>query len=397
MNSADEISELKKGLSILKHKMEKIGESQRPAVIRLSNQLKEIIEGIESVQENEKNITNTAMSIRMRLAKKAMLLGKGLRHFEMDVQSEFEKDLLSEDSGDRFMSILKLIRENKMQLAKEGMAYFEEIVAINTEYETAEEEIRKKDRVLRKEQFRIQKALEEMAQLEKEKIDIEKVRRHEELLKSLEKLGALRAQYIQSLVSKPVAELLGETEFPPLREYYGELLENGGINQLRQFLSDYPDFGKCNAIQIREFFDCSEKKVSHICPETSRFKKIILGNRGLFEAIGSLEQTSFLAVDDNNEESLDFYAKNINGAQEIVENIRQMKTEKDSYREEYEKSRVLDKRREELGKYSKSDLENELKELGSLLELLHSESAPEEKKEEKRGLFNEIRVLLFGK
>ncbi|MCX6774324.1 MAG: hypothetical protein NTY68_05010 [Candidatus Micrarchaeota archaeon] len=159
MTSAEEITELKKKLSALERKLEKIGKSQRSAVVNLSSQIGEIINGIESVQENGKAISNLSLSPRIRLAKKAMLLGKGLRHFEMDVQSEFDKDLISEEIGDKFMSIIKLIRENKMQLAKEGMGYFEDIVALSRECEMMEEEISKKDKILKKEQFRIQKAL----------------------------------------------------------------------------------------------------------------------------------------------------------------------------------------------------------------------------------------------
>ncbi|MCX6774325.1 MAG: hypothetical protein NTY68_05015 [Candidatus Micrarchaeota archaeon] len=235
-----------------------------------------------------------------------------------------------------------------------------------------------------------------MAQLEKERIDMEKVRRHEEFLKNIETLKAMRSEYIQSLLSKPVADLLGETEGHPLREYYDGFQDKGEMAELMQFLSDYPVFGKCNAGQICEFFGCSEKKLSHVCPETSRFKKVVMGNRSLFETVGSLEQTSFLAVDDNNEKALDFYARNVNGAKDVVEKIRQLKLEKNSDREEYEKSIQMEKRREELGKYSKTDLEKELKTIGNLLELLHSK-IPEEKQEEtNQGLIYKIKSLLFG-
>jgi hypothetical protein len=100
-------------------------------------------------------------------------------------------------------------------------------------------------------------------------------------------------------------------------------------------------------------------------------------------------------VDDNNEKALDFYAQNVNGAGEVVERIRQLKLEKNPDMEEYEKSRLLEKRREELAKYSKTGLENELKTVGALLELLHSE-IPEEKQEERQGLIYKMKSLLFG-
>ena len=172
----------------------------------------------------------------------------------MWVAGESEKGTISEDAGRRFMSIIKLIRTNKMEAAKKELEYFEEIAALGREYERTEEEMEKKDRILKREQLRIEKLVEEMAGLERETIDLEKVRRHEELLKNLEKLKGLRAAYIHSLLSKPVVELLGETEGHSLKEYCGVFPEKEEMAQLRQFFSDYPVLGKCSAGQICEFF-----------------------------------------------------------------------------------------------------------------------------------------------
>ncbi|MFH1520945.1 MAG: hypothetical protein ABID61_04825 [Candidatus Micrarchaeota archaeon] len=314
-----------------------------------------------------------------------MVFDKELGRFELEVVGEFDSHNISKDSGKRFISIAKLIRDNKMQIAREELKYFEEIVTLGKEYEITEEEIRKKDRILKRERLNIEKTLKEMARLEKETINLEKVYRHEELLKNLEKLKGLRKVYVRSLVSKPVMELLGETEGQSLKEYYQVFQNKEEMALLKQFFTDYPMFGKYNASQICEFFEYSEKKLSHVCPETSRFKKLILGNRNLFETIGSLELTSFLAVNDENEKTLDFYVRDVKGAQEVVERIIQLKKEKNSDREEYEKNRQIEESKKDFAKYSKTVLENELKTTRSLLELLHSE-ALEEDTEEKMGL-----------
>ena len=390
--SAEEITELKKAHHALERRMEKI-KSQFPTILRLFGQLKEAIEAIESIVEKEKTMWNPAFITRIKLAKKGMRLGKGINHFEIEVVGEFESHNISEEVGKRFVYIVKLIRENKMQDAKEELKYFEEIVILSKEYEKTEEEMREKDQILKKEQFRIERILEELAGLEKETIDLEKVRRHEQLLKNLEKLKGLRTVYIHSLLSKPVVELLEEAERHSLKEYYEEFPEKNEMAQLRQFFSDYPEFGKYNAEQICEFFECSEKKLSHVCPETSRFKKIVLGNRNLFETVGSLEQTAFLAVDDEDEKAMEFYVRNVEGAHETVEQIRQLKKEKNSDREEYEKNRRIEKRKEEFAGYSKIALEGELKTIQNLLELLHSE-VPEENTEERHGLLSEINVFI---
>jgi hypothetical protein len=377
MTGAEEIRELKKALRILERRMEKIEKGQRPTVVMLFEEMDEIMGGIVSVQEKGKAMSNLAISPRIKLAKKGIVLGKELIRFEMGLVSEFESHNISEDVEKRFISIIKLIRDNKMPAAEEELRYFGDIAALHKEHEMAKEEISRKDQALRKEQLRIEGILEEMAGLEKGANDPEKARRYEELLESLERLKGLRAAYIQSLLAKPVAELLGEATDHPLGEYCSGFREKEKMAELRQFLSDYPVFGKCSASQICELFGSSEKKLSHVCPEVSRFKKAVLGNRDLFETVGSLEQTAFIAVDDGNEETLDFYASNVDGAKDAVERIRQLKKEKDSNREEYEKGRLIGKRREELAKYSKTELENELKAVRNLQDLLHSDNLEE--------------------
>lgn len=372
--SAEEIMELKKARHILERRMETVEKSQRPTVVRLSGQLGEIIEGIESAREKEKTMWNPAISTRIRLARKGMLFAKELSRFEMEVAGEFENGNISEDAGKRFVSIVKLIRGSKMQVVKEELGYFEEIAALGREYERTEEEMKEKDRVLKREQLRVEKILEEIAGLEKETIDLEKVRRYEELLESLEKLKALRATYIRSLVSKPVVELLGEIEVRSLKDYYPAFPSKEAATGLKQFFFEYPVFGSCSPGQLCEFFDYSEKKLSHICPETSKFRRVVMGNRNLFETIGALEQTSFLAVDDGDEKALDFYARKVEGAQGIVERIRELKKEKHADAEEYEKCRRIEKRKGELSKYRKAELEAKLEETRRLIGLLNSEA-----------------------
>jgi len=244
---------------------------------------------------------------------------------------------------------------------------------LSKRYERAEEQMKEEDRILKREQLRIGKILAEMSELEKETVDSEKVRRYEDLLKNLEKLEKFRGAHIRSLLSEPLVELLRDVEKYPL-EYYCQLFPGKEeMTELKKFFSEYPAFGRCNVSQLCEFLGYSEKKLSHVCPETSRFRRLVMGNKSLFETICSLEQTTFLAVDDENEKIMDFYSERIEGAKEIVGQIRELRKEKHSYREEYEKSKQIEKRKEELSRYSKKELEAELRDIEHLLGLLHSD------------------------
>jgi hypothetical protein len=204
-------------------------------------------------------------------------------------------------------------------------------------------------------------------------------------LDNLGKLEKIRAEYLSSLTSEPITALLRDAD--SMRDYLPGFPGKEKIDEIEGFFSDYPELGKYKAGQICEMFSFSEKRISHLCPETTRFKKIIIGNKKLFETLSALERSSFLAADDGNEKALDFFAEKVEGAKDVVAQIRLLRKGKLSCRDEYEKKKNYEERKKELSKYSKASLEKELEETKSLLELLHS--APEEK-EESKGLLSTI-------
>jgi hypothetical protein len=341
MLGEEEILELKRERHTLEKRMEKIEKNQRFNIVKLSEQLKKLMAEIESVREKEKNLWNPDLNTRIKISKKGAGLYKDLNYFEIEVAKEFEKRNISEDAGKRFMSVGKRIRDNRMDSAKKEFEYFEEIIGLSKRYEGIEEEMKEKDVALKREQLRIQKTLSDISELEKETVDLEKVHRYEELLKNLGELENAREAYIHSLISESVVKLLEDIEKYSLDDYHLFFPGKGEAAELKQFFSEYPAFGKCNANQLCEFFGYSEKKLSHICPEASRFIRVVVGNRNLFERICSLDKTTFMAVNDEDEKVMDFYAERIEGAKEIVERIRELRKEKYSYREEYEKMKRI--------------------------------------------------------
>ncbi len=401
MITEEEIRELKKTHKDLAKRLEKIGAGHRQATVKLSRQLKLLIAEIESVQEKGKTTWNPAVSTRIKLAKRAIELSKDSVYFERWAAAEFQKGNIPEDTGKRLASIARLAREGKLQDAKEEFANFDGIIKLDESYEKAEEELREGGRELGRERLRLEKLLSDISELENETIDLEKVRRHEELAKNLELLKKSRDAYLHSLLSKPVAELLREMEGSSLKDHCPDFPGNEAMAGLKQFFSDYPSFGKYGIDQLCECLGYSEKKLSHICPETSRFRKMVAGNARFFESIRSLGQTGFLAVDGLDGKTLDFYAAMGEAEKKTVEEIRLLGKDRRSCEEEYEKGRRLGKRREELSKYSKKELEAELENVRSLMELLDSEdpdrkasdsgSCRTEETAEKQGLLS-----LFG-
>ena len=371
-----EISEFKEKHYELERRVEKVGRKQCISVSKLSDALKDIIDDIESTVERDKELWNPDISTKIKLAKKGIKLSKKLKYFEGDVVREFDAGNISQDIGKRFIAVIKAYQNNKKDDANRKFAYLLEIRELYMEYEASKQEMEKKEELLRKKQHKEIALLEELSQVQKATIDEGKVRSYEKFLKDMQELEKAREDHFSSLAAKPMTELLEQAE--SLRDYFTGMPGKEEMKEIRKFFSDYPDIGAYRIGQVCEMFDFNEKKLSHVCQETIRFRKVIKENRKWFEMLRDLEKTRFL--DPADEKSLDFYSKN--GAK-IVERIRAFK-DREACKKEYERKLELEKKREELSGYSKDDLEAELRETESLLEFLH------EKPEIEEGLLSRI-------
>lgn len=389
VSSKEDILRLTKSYYESEKEMEKIGKKQYPMVVELSEKLGTLIEDIEQAKERGTQMEYADISLRIKLMKRGIKLSKGLMNFEKNVVEVFEEGMISEEMGKRFIAIIKFIKEKQLASAKEEFRYFEEIIELNKMYGQAKAEREKKDRILRREQHRIKKLLEETKELEKETVDLAQVQKYAEFLKNLERLGELRKNYIYSLVSRPVVELLREVEKHSLNDYAFPFIERKNLKELRAFFSENLELGNYTLSQLFDLFSYSEKKLSYIFPETSKFKRIVLSHMKWFETVHNLESAAFIVVDDENEKTMNFYADKIEGAKEIVEQIVRSRKEKNSCRKEYEKNKRIEEQKKKLSAYSKNELEKELNDVESLLGLLHSQ--PEEKNEkEETGWISKI-------
>jgi len=371
----EKLSQLKEKHYALEERIGEIGKEKFPTSVILSTELAELIEEIESTQVREKIPSNQVLSAKIKIVKYGIKLSKRLKYFEEAVVIEFDKGNISKEFGRSLIAVTKRIKDNKMPLAKIQFERFQEVINLSREYEASKEELEAESRALTKEQYRIKQLLVDLSGLEAQSVDLEKARKHEELLQKLGELEKLRASYLSSLASEPIAVLL-ETAYS-LREYFSIFPAESEMAEIMDFFSTYPAIGKYKVGQLCELITFSEKKLSHICPETSKFKKTITGNKKLFDSLHRIGQSNFLAVDGKNEKTLDFYAGKVNGAQPIVAHIRILQKENLSCKAEYEKKKKLEEKRSSLSEYSKDSLEAELEETNSKLKFLDSKPGQE--------------------
>lgn len=381
MMGEKELSDLRKAYYSLGEKYRGAGLDRYPIVVERAELLKGLLETIESTVERDKSLWNPDISTKIRLAKKGMRLSKKIIYFERDIVKEYEKGNLSQDFGNRFISVTNLIKDSKFPEADREFRYFQEIMDLSKEYGRLKAEMERADRDLEKEQHRLQVLLDELSSLDKQEIDMDLVRKHEKLLQAIEEIKGIRDRYLTTIASKPISRLLDILE--ALR--FPGLPAKDDMKEIRAFLSDYPAIAAYDAHGITQTCGFSEKKLSHICQETSRFKKTIWAHRRFFDILVDLAHSDLLSLD--TDEGLDRLADSIEGVADTVRRIRTLRQDEQESKREYLKRNELEKRRGELSVYSKEILENDLAEAKKLQEYLRT---PPENKESK-GLISRIR------
>ena len=388
MVSREEISELRQKHFEMERRIAETGTEQFPTIIRLSEALKDILDGIDTVKQKEQAMNDPHINKRIKLAKKGIKLGKSLKYFEDNIVLEFDQGNLTEETGRRFAEITKHLKKNREWAAKKEFAYFEELMALSQQHQESGERMENARKELEKARHRAEGLLETLSWLEKQEVDLEKAGKHLQWQESISRLRELRHEHLVGLSTKPAKELLADEKLVS-GQFPGKEAQ---LEEIRKFFSEYPELGKYKAAEICKLFSASEKKLSHICPETSRFRNSIAKNRRIFETLHSLESTSYLEPDPENEAILEFYSKNIAGAEEPVKKLRLLAPGRKQNEAAYRKQEKIEEKKKELEGESREMLREKLEEINACTELLNSppEEPPQEKEEVQESLLSKI-------
>lgn len=397
MMGREEIADFKKKHFAMENEIGEIGTKQFPSIVKLAGMLKDLMDGIEGIQEKEKKLHDPHVSERIRIMKKGIKLAKNVKYFEDNVVIEFSQGNIQEKTGKKFVEITKLIKKNQMPMARKDFGHFQKMLDLHKAYEESREKMRTEEKILRKELHQAESTLAGIAWLEQQKIDLEKLRKYQEWQESALKLEKFRQDYLISLSARPAAELL-ENEFLAGSQFPSQS-QKEKIRVIQEFFSRYPELKKYTAAQICGLFSASEKKLSHVCPETSRFRNSIVENKQIFETLHSLSRTDLLAINPDDSATMEFYSKNVPGAESPVAKLREIAPKKQECEAECQKQKKMDEKRKELEGVSREKLEAHLEETQFCIELLDSAPEgpqPEEKEEKKESLFSKVASFFRG-
>lgn len=361
MISIEEIRKLKKIHKELEEKADVIEKKYHEIFVVFSDALEKHIENIEEVMNKDKNMKNPAAATKMKLAKRGMKLFKDVEYFQGWIDQEFRKENIDKETGLKFIAVTLLLKDGDIKGAREKFNEIKNTTTIIQNYKKSKEELEKIEKIIKRDQAKAKKILEEIKEIEKETVDEEKIRVYLEHLHNLEKMKNARKENLKNIISKPVIDILKEVE-ETHAEKYPNLFPRERIIEIKEFISQNPKLTTYKISQFHELFNLSEKKLAHICPEVTMFKKIILENKKLFETINNLEQTEFLEI--------------------------RLEFEDDGHIEEYEKKKKIEERKKELQTYSENGLKKEIMESEELLKEIYTDDEIKQKKEE--GLLSQI-------
>jgi len=419
MRNEEELLKLKEEYDKTRKEIDSFGQIDK--IIELSLWLKALIEESEKLKKQLENIQNKSIRYKIKFKKKPAKLYKEECIFEATISNEMKNQSLSLGVGRRMLSIIELLKRNKIDSIGSRFDYFENIIKINGVYKKNREELQKEKSNLERELNKSNNLLKDIGNLNSIEVDDEKVNLYKNYLSRLNKLDSLRKQYIKSLLSLNIAELIEKVKKDSLITYGFPNIDENKLEMLYTAFKEDNFFLSKDISAICKMFEYSDDRIAHIYPEVSKFKRIILANRVWFDKIYKLKNSNFAAFNEKAgtlEKLKPFYLNQIPESKEIIEGIEKQKDNIKIYKTEYEKSIKYESEIKKLSDYSKSELEKQVVKYKRMLKMLglgekqkHTERTinntdikentdrdsmdKDGEKKEKKGIFNRLKSF-FG-
>ncbi len=377
MSKQEELLNLRKKHSETVKKVNEFGEEQFKDTIELIDWLKELMEKIEKLKKQEES-SNQDLRQKLRLGRKMQKAYKYDNSFESTIISAIDEGKLSKEIGERFKEMAKLLKKRKIEEMKTKFKYFENLLQLQSKYVKLNKEIKEEKSALQTKINKTKLLLKELDKLTN--IDTEKIELLENYIFNLGELDRLRKNYINYLSNLRIKNLIDKIKENSLLDLGFPNINKNKINEIYILFNEDKFFSNMKISELCKYFDYSDQKLSHIYPEVSKFKKIILKERVWFDKISELEKTNFLTWKNDeklNDKLIEFFRK-MPEAKTILENMKKYEKELPKFKQYYKEYEEYKIKKEELSKYSKNQLEKELEEYEKLMQTLDSEKPIEE-------------------
>ena len=251
----------------------------------------DFVDRIEAGVERGKRLMSADIVVRRKHAMSQQKIFKRMAQFFKQVDGSYKKGDIKDKEGRVFARAYDKAVHGHFAKVREILSEVEGMAVVYTEFVGLEEEAKRQKKKLGKRKASIHALLEEAGSVKP--LDGDYVKKHGEVLRSLEKAKGLRAEYIQKIRGKSVMEYVAMLKNKDLVKVGFPGADPADITK---FLNAYPELSKATPEKLLEYRSWTDGKLKHTIPETKRFRSMMQEYGSWLERLEHLESLGFMVV-----------------------------------------------------------------------------------------------------
>ncbi|MFH1471101.1 MAG: hypothetical protein ABIF01_05100 [Candidatus Micrarchaeota archaeon] len=329
-----------------------------------------LIDDFGAISSKREEIEYAALNTKVKFSRKIRHTVKDVGRFEQKLIRELDNKHISLGHVQKMAEIIKLLKSNKIDKAREDAGEFFQLLVMRDRLDWISEEISRKRVRIERAKRGISAQLSDFEWIEREpEPDLEKTRRHEERLRLRESLLETRSDYIRSLETMPLVELLRKMRDVELEKLGFPALSEEDMEGLSTFLRKSGLESKSSE-QLFELTELSPQKLKYLNIDSAGFKREVVARKEVLGQIMALHSTGFLALDSNDAPALAYLSQHAEEAGEKASMLADLDRTTEEDDREGERANELKGKKAALAGVEKPALISSLRELELLEKIL---------------------------
>ena len=332
--------------------------------------LLDMISEVSEIKNKKDKKMHAAFETKVKFSRKIRRKAKDLNNFEQKLIKEYDSKHITLEHGRKMVAIVKLLRSSDDEKAQREAAEFYELENLECRLIEIKEILLKKSTQIEKTKRTAASQLADIEWLEKEPaLNAEKIDRHTQRTRLKEALQEARTEYIISLESMPLYEILKKVQEQELEKLGFPKISISDIESLRAFLHK-AKLEEKSAGQLQDMAQLSEKRLHHLGIDLAGFRKEILTRQTFFLQIMHMQTTDFLSDLTDGSSALTYLSGNSQKAKKTGDEMEALgKTAKEDELE-WQRAKKIAEKKSEIAGANKEGLEKTLQELDNLQEII---------------------------
>ena len=382
----DGISGLVEEKKEIVRKLAEVGGREFSFLLEDCADLSDIIENIGEVSGKKGKMERAAFESKVKFSRKMRRKAKDLRNFEQKIVEEFEKGHIPLEQGRKMVSIIKLLRSENIEKAKHEAEEFYAFLEMGDRLKEINDQISKKRAQIER-NFRM--FAEQMADIEwleaQPVLDTARVARHEKRLGAKTALVLAREEHLRALSATPLCALIANEKAEELLKLGFPIPSKTERDALGTFLYKSGLEGK-SASELCGMIGENEQKLRHLGIDLASFRVEIVSRKDFLTKMMFLHTGGFLSGLEGDTPAIDYLARHSNAASQAKAELLGLAGTENEDRTEWERAKLIEKKRAGLSGANKSEIGRRIKELEGIKSILDGKTEPDAVPNEKENV-----------